>query len=139
MNFEQHVNEYLKTIESTAKYRDFDVSSIEDDGPSLVIYRLMSKQQCDACNVLVLPGTAVYGLFYAEFCLYLNEQGFNVYTLEYRGHGQSEWERGNYSLDELVGGTQRLIDRVQAEQKGPLYLLAPVRAGYCPILYRCGR
>ena len=63
----------------------------------------------NAPTVILVPGTGLYALCYANLMHLIYEQGFNVVGLDPRGHGRSEGRRGDYTIDELVRDVQAAV------------------------------
>jgi pimeloyl-ACP methyl ester carboxylesterase len=81
-------------------FNEFEFDTFTSDGLQLHVDVL--KYSPDAPTVVFMPGTAIYGLCYAEFLCKLRDQGFNVVAFDPRGHGQSEGVRGDYTISELM-------------------------------------
>ena len=128
-DMKQHINQYAKNIGSAFSYDDFVHTKLATGGPTLQVH---SKAQFKAQRkevassnktVVVVPGTAVYGLFYIALCEQLYQLGLNVVTFDPRGHGESDGARGCYTIAELVEDTIAVIS-FAIEQYGPEVYLA---------------
>ncbi|GIV33864.1 MAG: lysophospholipase [Chitinophagales bacterium] len=81
-------------------YRYFTEDWIESDG--LRLHLDIYEAGKDAPTVVFLPGTGIYALCYGQFLYKLGLAGFNIVGLDPRGHGRSEGQRGDYSVEELM-------------------------------------
>ena len=66
----------------------FESELIQSDG--LKINVDVHTHHKDAPTIVFAPGTSVYGLCYAEILYELGKEGYNIVTLDPRGHGRSE-------------------------------------------------
>ena len=55
-----------------------------------------------APNILWVVGTGCYSLYLAELGYHMYLRGFNTFGIDFQGHGDSEGERGDFTLSELV-------------------------------------
>jgi pimeloyl-ACP methyl ester carboxylesterase len=106
------VDEYFQYISETLGYpqqlRDYFASEvIFSDGLKLHADVFMYAKE--APTIILVPGTAMYSLCYAEFMWKLGEQGFNVIGFDPRGHGQSEGVRGDYTIAEIMRDAENVI------------------------------
>lgn len=60
-------------------------------------------------TVVFVPGTSVYGLCYAEILYEIGKHGYNVVSLDPRGHGRSTGDRGNYTIEELMLDVENVV------------------------------
>ncbi len=56
----------------------------------------------DAPTIVFVPGTSVYGLCFAEILYLIGKEGYNIVSLDPRGHGRSQGKRGDYTIEELM-------------------------------------
>lgn len=80
------------------KYFTEDQLESEDNRLHVDIYEVGKE----APTIVFVPGTAIYALCYGEFLYKLGQSGYNIIGLDPRGHGRSEGERGDYSIEELM-------------------------------------
>ncbi len=84
----------------------------------------------NAPTIVFIPGVAVYALCYAELLSKLAEQsGFNVIGFDPRGHGFSEGERGDYTLQDLVKDSQAVITYAIENYNGNVSLMGTRQGG----------
>jgi alpha-beta hydrolase superfamily lysophospholipase len=79
--------------------------------------------------VILIPGTSVYALFYAEFMYKLNQRGFNVIGFDPRGHGQSEGLRGSYTIEEIMRDTMTVIDYARVKFNDNIAVIGSSQGG----------
>jgi pimeloyl-ACP methyl ester carboxylesterase/uncharacterized membrane protein YhhN len=63
----------------------------------------------DAPTVVFVPGTSVYGLCYAEIMHEIGKKGYNIVAMDPRGHGRSEGNRGDYTIEELMSDVENVV------------------------------
>lgn len=105
------LDEYFDFIADTTGYprlhKEFKNDFIYSDGLRLHIdYMECGK---DAPTVVFIPGTALYAMCYAEFLYKLHQRGYNVIGFDPRGHGRSEGNRGDYTVEELMRDAQNVV------------------------------
>jgi alpha-beta hydrolase superfamily lysophospholipase len=67
--------------------------------------------------MVFLPGLGTYSELYARFLYGVSQQGFEVISLDYPGHGYSGGRRGEYSVTSVQGAVHALLDRFHADQR----------------------
>jgi predicted alpha/beta hydrolase len=85
-------------------------------------------------QLIVAGATGVKQLFYSRFASFAAEQGFEVWTLDYRGIGLSRPQRlaelrMNY-LDWARLDLAALLDHVQAQGEGPVWMVGHSYGGH---------
>ncbi len=90
-----------------ALHKHFQPAEVYSDGLRLHVDVLEVDK--DAPTIVFVPGTAIYALCYAEFLYKLSQEGFNIVGLDPRGHGRSEGNRGDYTMNDLIKDTERVI------------------------------
>lgn len=63
----------------------------------------------DVPTVVFVPGTSVYGLCYAEILYEIGKHGYNIVAIDPRGHGRSEGNRGDYTIEELMMDVENVV------------------------------
>lgn len=53
-------------------------------------------------NVILVPGTGSYAWLYRYFAWRLSEEGYNVFGIDFIGHGRSEGPRGVFKMKEFL-------------------------------------
>lgn len=60
-------------------------------------------------TLVFVPGTSVYGLCYAELLAEIGKKGYNIIAMDPRGHGRSEGDRGDYTIEELMEDVRSVV------------------------------
>lgn len=68
----------------------------------------------EAPCILFVPGIGTYSALYAESLSKLSDKGFNVLSIDLRGHGESGGKRGQYRVSEVVDDLQLALDYLSA-------------------------
>lgn len=98
------------------------------DQQQIFWYKWMS-QTTNAKPLLIVHGMAEHASRYDHFATYLNEQGFHVYAMDLRGHGQSvqNGRLGHFADREgwfaVVQDISTFIDMITSEHDRPPILL----------------
>lgn len=108
-------------------YHHFKQDNIYNDGVQLHLDILANNP--GAPNILVVPGTGVYGLCYAGLMLKLEEAGYNAFALDLRGHGRSSGLRGDYTIEELMSDVQCAITYIAENYNDKISLLGSSQGG----------
>lgn len=53
-------------------------------------------------NILWITGAGCHSLYLAELEYHMHLRGYNVFGVDFQGHGDSEGKRGDFTIDELV-------------------------------------
>ncbi|MCS6818947.1 MAG: alpha/beta fold hydrolase [Chitinophagales bacterium] len=106
------LDDYFLYISETLGYphelKDYFISDVTfSDG--LKLHLDIYEYAKEAPTVVFMPGTSLYALCYAEFMWKLGESGFNVIGFDPRGHGRSEGQRGDYTVEELMRDAESVI------------------------------
>lgn len=56
----------------------------------------------NAPNILFISGTGGYSLFGADMMYEMHSRDYNVFGVDFQGHGDSEGKRGDFTIDGLV-------------------------------------
>jgi len=56
----------------------------------------------NAPNILLIGGTSIYSLFGADIMYEMHLRDYNVFGVDFQGHGDSEGKRGDFTIGELV-------------------------------------
>lgn len=85
----------------------FESDTVISDG--LKIHVDVFEYDKNAPTIVFIPGTAIYGLCYGELLYKLGQHGYNIVSLDPRGHGQSEGLRGDYTISEIMKDAESAI------------------------------
>ncbi len=80
-------------------------------------------------TVVFIPGTSVYGLTFGNFLAALADRGYNVVSVDPRGHGRSEGLRGSYTVPELVSDARAAIRYAKQRFNGPVFIAGSSQGG----------
>ena len=70
--------------------------------------------------VLFIPGIGTYSEIYTEFLHRFSQFGYNVVSVDLRGHGYSGGPRGDYRVEEVIKDLATVVDYCQQQFDGPL-------------------
>lgn len=73
--------------------------------------------------IVFLPGIGTYTEMYCEFLSKLATWGFNVVGVDFRGHGYSGGERGEYTVSQVISDMKEVLDVLSETYTGPIGLL----------------
>lgn len=101
---------------------------IHDDGYTTTLYPFFTDNAEVKGTVLVLHGMAEHHNRYREFTLFLNENGYDVYLYDHRGHGTDKKLEELGFIAENRGWEKLILDAVDvlsylSEQKRGKYLI----------------
>lgn len=101
---------------------------IHDDGYKTTLYPFFTDQEECRGTILVLHGMAEHHERYREFTLFLNENGFDVYLYDHRGHGTDKKLEELGFISETHGWEKLIWDAVDvlsylSEQKRGKHLI----------------
>lgn len=72
----------------------------------------------DAPLILFLPGIGTYSELYAELLCRISDRGYNVVSVDLRGHGYSAGTRGDYTVELVICDLQRVISALESRSNG---------------------
>lgn len=78
------------------------------------------ESQKDDPVIIFLPGIGTYAEMYCEFLSKLSAWGFNVVGVDFRGHGYSGGERGEYTVDQVISDMKQVVDELSKRFNGPM-------------------
>ncbi|HAH20311.1 MAG TPA: hypothetical protein DCL49_05335, partial [Candidatus Omnitrophica bacterium] len=110
MNYDDMRN-YIRTSRSSSPLGAVERWSRRLDVSESVMLNLdIYESHKDAPVIIFLPGSMVYSGFYSKILFRLQEAGYNVIGVDYRGHGHSEGRKGDFTFEELVKDTNKIVD-----------------------------
>lgn len=92
----------------------FESKKIETSGGLKINIDVHSHSK-NAPTIVFVPGTSVYGLCFAELLYLIGKEGYNIVSLDPRGHGRSEGKRGDYTIEELMLDVRTAVDYAKKE------------------------
>jgi len=60
--------------------------------------------------IIFLPGIGTYSELYAKFLLEFSQRGYNMVSMDIRGHGYSGGEAGNYTVEEVIKDMREVVE-----------------------------
>ena len=78
-------------------------------------YREYGSRRSSGPTLVCLPGLTRNGLDYEDLALYLEDKGFRVICPDYRGRGNSAYDKNwrNYNMHTYIADLQNLLFRAQ--------------------------
>ena len=122
-----HFGEAMLRRGANVSFDRFESASVLSDGIRLHLDVIEVAPRKP--TIIFAPGTAVYGLTFANYLAALADQGFNVVSFDPRGHGRSEGERGAYTVPELVRDARCAIGYARERFGGPLFISGSSQGG----------
>lgn len=105
------LNDYFDYIAETLDFprvhEYFESDTVISDG--IKIHVDVFEYDKHAPTIVFIPGTAIYGLCYGELLYKLGQHGYNIVSLDPRGHGRSEGLRGDYTISEIMSDASHVI------------------------------
>jgi pimeloyl-ACP methyl ester carboxylesterase len=100
MKSRDYWKKYLWETDANQIERDLKQTTIRSRNINLSL-KYFEKSQ-DAPNILWVVGTGCHSLYLAELGYHMHLRGFNTFGIDFQGHGESDGERGDFTLSELV-------------------------------------
>lgn len=104
---EDYFDHIAETLGYPMVHHNFKKDTVISDG--LKIHVDIYEYDAYAPTIIMVPGTALYGLCYGELMYKLGLKGYNIIALDPRGHGRSEGIRGDYTINEIISDVQHVI------------------------------
>ena len=70
--------------------------------------------------ILFIPGIGTYSEIYTEFLSRFSQQGYNLISVDLRGHGYSGGSRGEYTVEEVIEDLGLVLDYADENFAGPV-------------------
>ena len=80
-------------------------------------------------NILLISGTGGYSLFGADMMYEMYLRGYNVFGIDLQGHGDSEGEKGDFTMDELVENCRNAVKYISANYNDRIGVIGPSMGG----------
>jgi pimeloyl-ACP methyl ester carboxylesterase len=100
MNIRNYWKNYLCETHAAEIERDLKQTTFRSRNLNLSL-KYFEKGK-DAPNILWVVGTGCHSLYLAELGYHMHLRGFNTFGIDFQGHGDSEGERGDFTLSEVV-------------------------------------
>jgi pimeloyl-ACP methyl ester carboxylesterase len=91
---------YLLKIDAGVIERNLKRTTCKSRGLNLSL-KYFEKDR-NASNILLIGGTGGYSLFGVEMMYEMHMRNYNVFGIDFQGHGDSEGKRGDFTIGELV-------------------------------------
>lgn len=99
------------------------------DNQGVKLPALIYAAQAGAPTVVFIPGTSAQAFVYIELLYKLNQAGFNTIGFDPRGHGRSQWPRGDYTLEEHVEDAYAVCRYAQERFKADVFIMGSSQGG----------
>jgi len=83
----------------------------------------------NAPNILLVSGTGGYSLFGADIMYVIRLRGYNVFGVDLQGHGDSEGQKGDFTMSELVENCCDAAQYITANYSGRIGAIGPSMGG----------
>ncbi|MCH7504613.1 alpha/beta fold hydrolase [PVC group bacterium] len=83
----------------------------------------------NAPNIMIIPGTGSYGWLYRYFEWKLSGLGYNVFAIDFIGHGRSEGPRGVFTMSEFLEIISMTMSMIERSYSGPIGILGTSQGG----------
>ncbi|MGL6314802.1 alpha/beta hydrolase [Vibrio sp. WXL103] len=87
---------------------------------TLPIHSELYHHSAAAPCLLFIPGIGTYSEIYSESLAKLASRGFNVLSVDLRGHGYSGGVRGDYVLSQVISDLKLVLDYLQVRYAGDI-------------------
>jgi len=114
------------------------VHSYEEDFMYLVYHRRKTPYKihidttfgsAEQPNIILVPGTGSYAGLYRDFSRSLAERGYNIYGIDFIGHGRSEGKRGVFTMREFLDIIRMVVDHIHANVNDRVGILGTSQGG----------
>jgi pimeloyl-ACP methyl ester carboxylesterase len=82
-----------------------------------------------APNILLISGTSIYSLFGADMMYEMHLRDYNVFGVDFQGHGDSEGKRGDFTISELVENCSDAAKYISASFNDRIGAIGPSLGG----------
>lgn len=127
LDLEAHVARMMKRRGSPVTLERFESAAVRSDG--IELHLDIAVAESARATVVFIPGTAVYGLVFADFLAALADRGYNVVSFDPRGHGLSKGRRASYTIPEIVRDARAAIAYARDRFGGALFVAGSSQGG----------
>ncbi len=100
MKDQNYWKNYVYETDTEAIERSIRRTTFKSRGLNLSV-KYFEKDK-NAPNILWITGAGCHSLYLAELEYHMHLRGYNVFGIDFQGHGDSEGKRGDFTIDELV-------------------------------------
>ena len=83
----------------------------------------------NAPNILFISGTGGYSLFGADMMYEMYGRGYNVFGIDFQGHGDSEGIKGDFTMNELIENCRNTAKYISANYNDRIGAIGPSMGG----------
>jgi alpha-beta hydrolase superfamily lysophospholipase len=123
----EHFSAMMRARGAHVPFERFEAASIISGG--LRLHLDVIDVAAEAPTVVFIPGTAVYGLAFGDLLDGLAQGGCNVVSVDLRGHGRSDGERGDYTIPLLVEDARAAVEYARRRFRGPIFAIGSSQGG----------
>lgn len=124
----EHFQKIMKRRNADVSFDRFEAAEVRSDGVLLHL-DVVVPEGSPRATVVFIPGTAVYGLIFADFLAALADAGLNVVSVDPRGHGLSRGKRGSYTIPDLVTDARAAVRYARERFGGPIFIAGSSQGG----------
>ena len=84
----------------------------------------------NAPNILLISGTGGYSLFGADMMYEMHLRDYNVFGVDFQGHGDSEGKKGDFTIGELVENCSDAAKYISANYNDRIGAIGPSLGGF---------
>jgi pimeloyl-ACP methyl ester carboxylesterase len=88
------------------------------------------KKDRNAPNILLISGTGAYSLLGAEMMYEMYLRDYNVFGVDFQGHGDSEGKRGDFTIGELVENCKDAAKYISTKFNDRIGAVGPSLGGF---------
>ncbi len=123
----EHFEKVMHFRKAKVRYDRFEAARVQSDGLRLHLDVIAVEQERP--TLVFIPGTSVYGLIFGDFLAAMADCGVNVVSVDPRGHGRSEGDRGDYTISGLVADGRAAIRYARERFHGPVFVAGSSQGG----------
>lgn len=122
---------YVHNMDPDIIEKNIKTATIKSRGLNLnLTYFEKSKS---APNILYIPSTSGYSLFSAELLYNMHLRGYNVFVVDFHGHGKSEGRRGDATINEISKNCSDAINYISKNFNGKIGVCGASLGGFATL------